>query len=56
VTNECTNKYLSYFINECGALLGISDKVENKRDPKAILSFVLKELVRFWEISSNPLD
>ena len=36
---------MTYYITECGNLLGISDKVENKRDPKAIISHVLRELV-----------
>jgi len=48
---------LSYFINECGAMLGITDKVDNKRDPKAILSYVLKELVRkFSKVFINELQ
>ncbi len=51
VTNDCVNDDLGYFITECGALLGISDKVDNKNDPKAVLSYVLNELVNWLLIS-----
>ena len=42
-------------MGECGALLGVSDKVSNKRDPKAIISYVLNELVSFYFLFSYQL-
>jgi len=42
-------------VGECGALLGVSDKVSNKRDPKAIISYVLNELVSFYFLFSYQL-
>jgi len=42
-------------VGECGALLGVSDKVSNKRDPKAIISYVLNELVSSYFLFSYQL-
>jgi hypothetical protein len=43
---------LDYYIKECSDVLGITGKIENKGDPKAILSFVFKSLVDFKKL--NP--
>lgn len=52
VTNKCTDEDLEYYIKECSDILGITGKIENKNDPKAILSYVMKELVNFKKL--NP--
>lgn len=45
MTNKCSNDDLAYFVSECGDILGISDKIKSKSDPKAIISYVLTQLV-----------
>lgn len=45
VTNKCTNDDLDFFVRECGDILGISDKVKVKNDAKAIIGYVLEQLV-----------
>ena len=37
---------MTYYVTECGNLLGITDKVDNKRDPKAIISQYEREKVK----------
>lgn len=46
LTNKCNNEDLDFFVRECGDILGISDKVKAKNDPKAVLGYVLEQLVR----------
>jgi hypothetical protein len=36
---------LEYFIREAGDILGISDKVKNRSEPKAILKYILDQFV-----------
>lgn len=38
---------MDFFIQECGDILGVSDKVKHKNDAKSILSYVLGELLRY---------
>ena len=45
LTNKCLNNDLHYFVRECGDILGVTDKVKNKNDPKAIIRHVLEQLV-----------
>jgi intraflagellar transport protein 52 len=45
VTNKCINEDLDFFVRECGDILGVSEKVNNKNDPKAIIRYVLEQLV-----------
>ena len=49
LTNKCTNADLDFFVRECGDILGITDKVKNRNDPKAIISYVLEQIVRVIE-------
>lgn len=53
VTNKCSNDDVEYFIRECGDILGISDKVKNKGDPKAILGYVLEQLISFKKLNQS---
>lgn len=45
VTNKCTDDELDYYVKECSDILGITGKIDNKNDAKAILSHVFKQLV-----------
>jgi intraflagellar transport protein 52 len=45
LTNKCNDDELEYFVKECGQILGISNKVRNKDDAKAIVYHALKEIV-----------
>jgi len=47
VTNKCTDDEIDYYIKECSDILGITGKIENKNDSKAILSYVFKQLVKW---------
>ena len=51
--NKCNDEDLDYYIKECSDILGITGKLENKNDPKAILSFVFKQLVNFKKLNQN---
>jgi len=54
VTNKCnTAEDLDYFVRECGDILGVSDKVKNKNDPKAIISYILEQLVSFKKLNQT---
>jgi len=54
VTNKCnTAEDLDYFVRECGDILGVSDKVKNKNDPKAIISYILEQLVSFKKLNQS---
>ncbi|KRX07177.1 hypothetical protein PPERSA_00087 [Pseudocohnilembus persalinus] len=46
LTNKCFNKDIEYFVKTSGDILGISDKVSTKHNSKAILAYILKELVQ----------
>lgn len=50
--NKYTDGDIDYFIKECSDILGITQKIDNKGDPKAILSYVFNELASFKKF--NP--
>lgn len=50
-TNKCTNEDLEYYINQCADILGITGKIDNTNDPKAVLAYVMKELINFKKLS-----
>lgn len=52
ITNKCNDDDLDYYIKECSDILGITSKIENKNDPKAILSYVFQQLINFKKL--NP--
>ena len=52
LTNKCNDTDLDFYIRECSDIMGISNKVENKNDPKVILSYVFNQLVNFKKL--NP--
>lgn len=45
LTNKCEDKDLEYFVREAGDILGISEKVKNRGEPKAILKYILDQIV-----------
>ena len=51
-TNKCTDEDLEYYILQCADILGISAKIDNKNDPKAVLAYVMKSLINFKKL--NP--
>ncbi len=52
MTNKCTDEDLEYYILQCSDILGISSKIDNKNDPKAVLAYVMKSLINFKKL--NP--
>ncbi len=46
LTNKCDNNDLDFYVKESGDILGVTDKVKNKHDAKAILRYILGELVK----------
>ena len=52
MTNKCTDEDLEYYILQCSDILGISSKIDNKNDPKAVLAYVMKSLINFKRL--NP--
>lgn len=53
ITNKCNNEDLDYFVKECGDILGVSDKVGNKSNAKAIIRHVLEQLVNFKKLNQG---
>lgn len=51
-TNKCNDEDLEYYINQCADILGISGKIDQKNDPKAVLAYVMKEVIKFKKL--NP--
>lgn len=47
LSNKCTDEDLDYFVKECGDILGVSNKVANPDDPKAILNYIFQEVVKY---------
>jgi len=53
LTNKCSNDDLSFFVKECGDILGISDKIKNKSEPKAVIRYVLEQLMSFKKLNQG---
>lgn len=51
-TNKCFDEDLEFYINQCADILGITGKIDNNNDPKAVLAYVMKELINFKKL--NP--
>ena len=45
LTNKCDDNDLEYFIREAGDILGVTDKVRNRGEPKAIIKYILDQIV-----------
>jgi intraflagellar transport protein 52 len=51
VTNKCNDEDLEYYIRECSDILGISGRIDSKNDPKAVLAYVMKELINYKKLN-----
>ena len=51
LTNKCANKDLEYFVRESGDILGISDKIKNRGNPKAIIRYILEQIISFKKMN-----
>lgn len=51
ITNKYVDTDVDFYIKECSDILGITGKIENKGDPKAILSFVFNELANYKKLN-----
>jgi len=38
---------LEYFVREAGDILGIADKVKNRAEPKAMIRYIVEQIVNF---------
>jgi intraflagellar transport protein 52 len=47
LTNKCTDEDVDYYVRQCGDVLGVSKHVADMENPKAILHYIFKELVKF---------
>jgi len=47
LTNKCSDDDLDYFVKECGEIMGVSQKIDQPDDPKAILHFIFQEIVKY---------
>jgi intraflagellar transport protein 52 len=45
LTNKCEDSDIEYFVREAGDILGISDKVKNRAEPKAIIRYIAEQIV-----------
>lgn len=52
ITNTYTDESIDNYIRDCADILGISSKIENKSDAKAIISYVFNELAAYKKF--NP--
>lgn len=53
ITNKCSDDDIEYYIKECGDILGINQYVNNPDDPKAVLSYIFQELVKYKSSASS---
>ena len=53
LTNKCVDEDLDYFVREAGDILGVSDKVKNRSEPKAILKYILDQIVSYIKFRLN---
>ena len=45
LTNKCEDGDLEYFVREAGDILGVSDKAKSRSEPKAIIKYILDQMV-----------
>lgn len=51
MTNKCEDSDIEYFVREAGDILGISDKVKNRTEPKAIIRYIVEQIINFKKMS-----
>jgi len=42
---------LEYFVREAGDILGISDKVKNRAESKAIIRYIVEQIINFKKMN-----
>lgn len=53
LTNKCTDDDLDFYIRQAGEILGVSQKLGEKRSAKNILEYIFKELVGFKKMNQD---
>ncbi|CAK9035618.1 Intraflagellar transport protein 52 homolog (Protein NGD5 homolog), partial [Durusdinium trenchii] len=53
LTNKCTDDDLDFYIRQAGEILGVSQKLGEKRSSKRILEYIFKELVGFKKMNQD---
>lgn len=53
LTNKCTDGDLDFYIRQAGDILGVSQKLGEKRSSKRILEYIFKELVGFKKMNQD---
>eukprot|EP00929_Paragymnodinium_shiwhaense_P019971 TRINITY_DN1344_c0_g2_i1.p1 TRINITY_DN1344_c0_g2~~TRINITY_DN1344_c0_g2_i1.p1 ORF type:complete len:447 (-),score=114.94 TRINITY_DN1344_c0_g2_i1:49-1389(-) len=58
LTNKCTDDDLDFYIRQAGEVLGVTQKLGERRSAKHILEFVFKELVGYKKMNQDvpPAD
>ena len=56
MTNKCSDSDLSYYVRECGEILGVTSQLPtNHRSAKHVLEFVLTQLAEFRKLNQVRL-
>jgi len=55
LTNKYFNKDFKFSVKECGEILGVTDKIKNKNDSKAMIRYVLEQLVCYTLFCSTNI-
>merc|ERR1712176_70785 len=54
LTNKCTDDDLDFYIRQAGEILGVTQKLGERRSSKHILEYIFKELVGFKKMNQDP--
>jgi intraflagellar transport protein 52 len=52
-TNKCTDDDVSYYIQECGDILGVSNYINERDNPKAILNYVFQQIMKYKKLNQE---
>jgi intraflagellar transport protein 52 len=53
LTNKCTDADLDFYIRQAGEILGVTQKLPERRNAKNILEYIFKELVGFKKMNQE---
>lgn len=53
LTNKCSDDDIEYYVKECGNVLGVSSQINEPDDPKAVLSYIFQEIVKYRSTSMS---
>lgn len=53
LTNKCTDDDLDFYVRQAGEILGVSQKLGDRRSAKNILEYIFKELVGFKKMNQD---